>query len=129
MRGKWRFSATSVDQLPKMMSSALVFGAPLTVPIPDVDHTDYLLVLGGLDAASINVALASGHFIDSNPLMRSLQADMSFWWSFPKMGVHLVITFLILWFPSKRVLAGGAMLSALYIFLIINNVVVVTGPF
>ena len=86
----------------------------------------YLLTLGGLDAASINVALATGHFVETNPLMRSLQADMSFWWSFPKMGVHLVIAFLILWFPSRRILAGGTMLSALYILLIINNVMVVT---
>ncbi len=85
----------------------------------------FLLILGGLDAASTNVALAAGH-IESNPLMRSLQADMSFWWSFPKMGVHLVIAYLILWFPSKRVLVSGSMLSALYILLIINNAVVVS---
>ncbi len=85
----------------------------------------FLLMLGGLDAASTNVALAAGHF-ESNPLMRSLQADMSFWWSFPKMGVHLAIAFLILWFPSKRVLASGTMLSALYVLLVINNSVLVS---
>ncbi len=84
----------------------------------------FLLMLGGLDAASTNVALAVGHF-ESNPLMRFLQADMSFWWSFPKMGAHLIITFLVLWFPSKRVLATGTMLSALYVLLVINNAVVV----
>ena len=84
----------------------------------------FLLILGGMDAASTNLALAAGH-IESNPLMRSLQADMSFWWSFPKMGVHLVIAFLVLWFPSKRVLASGTMLSALYILLVINNAVLV----
>jgi len=43
---KKRFSATSVDQLPKMLSGAAMFGGSLTVPIPDVDHTDYLLMLG-----------------------------------------------------------------------------------
>ncbi|MCZ6464234.1 MAG: molybdopterin-dependent oxidoreductase [Proteobacteria bacterium] len=41
-----RFSASSVDQIPKMLSSCLVFGGVLTIPIPDVDRTDYLLVLG-----------------------------------------------------------------------------------
>ncbi len=84
----------------------------------------FLLILGGLDAASTNVALAVGH-IESNPLMRSLQADMSFWWSFPKMGAHLIITFLVLCFPCMRVLASGTMLSALYVLLVINNAVLV----
>jgi anaerobic selenocysteine-containing dehydrogenase len=49
---RWRFSATSVDQLPKMVSSSLLFGAPLAVPIADIDHTDFLLVLGANPMAS-----------------------------------------------------------------------------
>jgi anaerobic selenocysteine-containing dehydrogenase len=40
------FSASTVDQRPKEISSALLFGAPLTVPVPDIDRTDYLLLLG-----------------------------------------------------------------------------------
>ncbi|MDJ0848731.1 MAG: molybdopterin-dependent oxidoreductase [Myxococcota bacterium] len=47
-----RFSASSVDQLPKMLSSCAMYGAPLAVPIPDVDRTDYLLVLGANPLAS-----------------------------------------------------------------------------
>ncbi len=43
---RWRFSATSVDQLPKMVSSSQLFGSPGRFAVPDVDHTDYLLVLG-----------------------------------------------------------------------------------
>lgn len=42
-----RYSASSADQLPKMVSAALMFGGGLTIPVPDVDRTDYLLVLGG----------------------------------------------------------------------------------
>jgi anaerobic selenocysteine-containing dehydrogenase len=41
-----RFSATSVDQLPKMISSCLLFGEQLLVPVPDVDRTAYLLIIG-----------------------------------------------------------------------------------
>jgi anaerobic selenocysteine-containing dehydrogenase len=41
-----RFSASSVDQLPKQLSSLLMYGRGLTIPIPDVDRTSYLLVLG-----------------------------------------------------------------------------------
>ena len=40
------FSASTVDQMPKQVASGLMFGAPLAVPIPDVDHTDHLWVLG-----------------------------------------------------------------------------------
>ncbi len=43
---KWRFSASSVDQLPKMLSSAFMYGSPLAFPVPDLDRTDHLLMLG-----------------------------------------------------------------------------------
>lgn len=46
------FSASSVDQLPKQVAVGLMFGAALSVPIPDVDRTDYLLVLGANPLAS-----------------------------------------------------------------------------
>src|SRR5262249_24884678 len=36
-----RFSATSLDQLPHMLASALMFGHSLLFPVPDVDRTDY----------------------------------------------------------------------------------------
>lgn len=40
------FSASTVDQMPKQVSSALMFGTGLSIPIPDLDRTQYLLVLG-----------------------------------------------------------------------------------
>jgi anaerobic selenocysteine-containing dehydrogenase len=49
---KRRFSATSVDQLPKMLSCGAVFGGVFTIPIPDLDRTEYLLVLGANPLAS-----------------------------------------------------------------------------
>jgi anaerobic selenocysteine-containing dehydrogenase len=41
-----RFSASSVDQLPKQLSSLLMYGRGLLIPVPDVDRTSYFLVLG-----------------------------------------------------------------------------------
>ncbi|MEN8184969.1 MAG: molybdopterin-dependent oxidoreductase, partial [Myxococcota bacterium] len=49
---KRRFSATSVDQLPKMVSSWMLFGHPGLFAVPDVDRTDFLLVLGANPLAS-----------------------------------------------------------------------------
>ncbi|MGH2726090.1 MAG: molybdopterin-dependent oxidoreductase, partial [Actinomycetota bacterium] len=46
------YTATTVDQMPKHVSSALMFGTPLSIPIPDVDRTDYLLILGANPYAS-----------------------------------------------------------------------------
>jgi anaerobic selenocysteine-containing dehydrogenase len=40
------FSATTVDQMPKQVAAGLMFGTALSVPIPDVDRTDHLLILG-----------------------------------------------------------------------------------
>jgi len=40
------FSASTVDQRPKEVASGLMFGGSLTVPVPDIDRTDLLLMLG-----------------------------------------------------------------------------------
>src|SRR5918992_195297 len=46
------FSASTVDQRPKEIANALMYGAPLTVAIPDVDRTQHLLMLGANPLAS-----------------------------------------------------------------------------
>ncbi|MBT8240973.1 MAG: molybdopterin-dependent oxidoreductase, partial [Acidimicrobiia bacterium] len=45
------FSASTVDQRPKEVSSAMLFGS-VAVPVPDLDRTDYLLMLGANPRAS-----------------------------------------------------------------------------
>jgi anaerobic selenocysteine-containing dehydrogenase len=40
------FTAGTVDQVPKHFSSGYLFGDGLTIPVPDVDRTDFLLLLG-----------------------------------------------------------------------------------
>src|SRR5579883_1349887 len=40
------YSASTLDQMPKQVSAGYMFGTMLSIPIPDVDHTDYLLILG-----------------------------------------------------------------------------------
>jgi len=47
-----RFSATSVDQLPHHLTSHLMYGHGLLLPIPDIDHTDFMLILGANPLAS-----------------------------------------------------------------------------
>jgi anaerobic selenocysteine-containing dehydrogenase len=40
------FTASSVDQLPKHVACGMMFGDPLAIPVPDIDRTDLLVVLG-----------------------------------------------------------------------------------
>jgi anaerobic selenocysteine-containing dehydrogenase len=40
------FSASTVDQMPKQISAGLMFGNLFNLPVPDLERTDYLLMLG-----------------------------------------------------------------------------------
>ena len=46
LRTKNVYTASTVDQMPKHVSCGLVFGHPLAIPVPDIDRTDLLLLLG-----------------------------------------------------------------------------------
>ncbi|MFT4768452.1 MAG: anaerobic selenocysteine-containing dehydrogenase [Glaciecola sp.] len=52
LRSKNRFSATSVDQLPHHLTSLWLFGHKSLFPIPDIDRSDYFLMLGANPIAS-----------------------------------------------------------------------------
>ena len=49
---KNRFSATSADQLPHHFAAWLMFGHPMLLPIPDIDRTDFMLIIGANPLAS-----------------------------------------------------------------------------
>jgi anaerobic selenocysteine-containing dehydrogenase len=46
------FSASTVDQVPKHVAGGYMFGTAQSIPVPDIDHTDYLLMLGANPYAS-----------------------------------------------------------------------------
>ena len=52
LRTRNRYSATSLDQLPHQLVDNLLYGHQLLLPIPDIDRTDFFLVLGGNPMAS-----------------------------------------------------------------------------
>ena len=47
-----RFSASTVDQMPRHVASGHVFGSPVAIPVPDLDRTDHLVILGANPYAS-----------------------------------------------------------------------------
>ncbi|MET4923650.1 molybdopterin oxidoreductase family protein [Streptomyces sp. PSRA5] len=46
LRTRNLFTASTLDQMPKHVSSGLLFGDALAIPVPDLDRTDHLLLLG-----------------------------------------------------------------------------------
>ncbi|MFC4497004.1 molybdopterin-dependent oxidoreductase [Streptomyces ovatisporus] len=40
------YTASTLDQMPKHVSCGLLYGDPQAIPVPDVDRTDHLLILG-----------------------------------------------------------------------------------
>lgn len=47
LRPGFMATASTVDQMPKHRACAEMFGDPLAVPVPDIDRTDLLVVIGG----------------------------------------------------------------------------------
>ncbi len=47
-----RFSATSIDQLPHHIISMHLFGHMLRIPVPDVNRTQHMMIIGGNPLAS-----------------------------------------------------------------------------
>ena len=60
MGARQRFSATSVDQLPHMLANLEMFGHQLLFTVPDLDRTDFLLMLGANPAASNGSLMTAG---------------------------------------------------------------------
>lgn len=52
LRTRNRFSASTVDQVPHQLVAWQLYGHQLLIPVPDVDRTDLLLVVGGNPMAS-----------------------------------------------------------------------------
>jgi len=46
------FSATSMDQLPHQYAAHFMFGHELRIPVPDIDRTDYMIIMGANPVAS-----------------------------------------------------------------------------
>ncbi|HTT09727.1 MAG TPA: molybdopterin-dependent oxidoreductase [Burkholderiaceae bacterium] len=46
------YSASTIDQMPKQLSSGLMFGEWLSIPVPDIERTQLLVILGANPAVS-----------------------------------------------------------------------------
>ncbi len=65
------FSATSVDQLPHQLIAFWMYGHQFRIPIPDIDRTRYLLILGA------NPVVSNGSLMTAPDVKRRLLAIQS----------------------------------------------------
>src|SRR6185312_4150958 len=63
------YTASTVDQMPKQVSAGHMFGTMLSVPVPDVDRCDHLLMLGA------NPLVSNGSLLTA-PNMRGRLRDI-----------------------------------------------------
>jgi len=61
------YSATSADQLPHHLTSSLMFGHGFLLPIPDLDRTEFFLMLGA------NPAVSNGSMMTAPGMRRRLK--------------------------------------------------------
>ncbi len=65
------YSAGTVDQWPRNVVSALLYGGAWTVPVPDVDRTDFLLMLGANPFDSQGSLLAAPYLMKRLAALRA----------------------------------------------------------
>jgi anaerobic selenocysteine-containing dehydrogenase len=65
------FSASTLDQMPKHLSSGLMFGEFLSIPVPDIERTDFLLMLGANPMVSNGSLWTVPNFRDKAKALRS----------------------------------------------------------
>lgn len=58
-----KFAATSNDQLPHMLANLQLFGNQVLFPVPDIDHTDLLILIGSNPAASNGSLISAPDFM------------------------------------------------------------------
>jgi anaerobic selenocysteine-containing dehydrogenase len=65
---KSRFTATSLDQLPHHFLAWQLYGHPMLMPIPDIDHTDLWVIFGG------NPIVSNGSIMTAPDVAKRLHA-------------------------------------------------------
>jgi anaerobic selenocysteine-containing dehydrogenase len=100
------YSASTSDQMPKQVACGYVFGDPLAIPVPDLDRTDYLLMLGANPLESNgslctapdfpgrlkNLRARGGRFVVIDP-RRTRTADLADQHLFIRPGADAVLLF------------------------------------
>src|SRR5258708_10402158 len=70
------FSASTLDQIPKQLSSGLMFGDFLSIAVPDIERADFLLMLGANPMVSNGSLWTVPNFRDKAKAMRARRGKL-----------------------------------------------------
>ncbi len=65
------YSASTLDQMPKQLSSGLMFGDWLSLPVPDIERTEFLMILGANPMVSNGSLWTVPNFRDKAKALRA----------------------------------------------------------
>lgn len=80
-----------------------------------------LVFVGMMDAISTEVALRAGGAWEANPIIRALQANLGVYWIVPKMALHGMLAFMVIWYPNRTTLVAMTGVAALVTAASVNN--------
>ena len=64
------FSASTLDQMPKHVACGYLYGNPLAFTVPDLDRTDYLVIIGGNPLVSNGSLATAADFVGKLKALR-----------------------------------------------------------
>lgn len=73
-----RFSSASTDQMPHHVASNFMLGAGMLIPVPDIDRTDFMLIIGGNPVVSNGSMMTAPNVIGRMKAIQNV-AEKSSW--------------------------------------------------
>ncbi len=80
-----------------------------------------LVLVGGFDAFTTELALRTGGAIEINPVIRAAQEGLGVWWIAAKMAAHVLLAGAVLWFPNRPTLIAMSLVTLLTAAVAVNN--------
>ena len=79
-----------------------------------------IAVAGVFDVISTDLALSAGAY-EANPIIRSLQAWLGVAWIAPKLLMHVLLGYMVMWYPNRPTLIMMTIVCGLIFLAAFNN--------
>lgn len=79
-----------------------------------------MVLVGWLDVVSTHLALEAGGE-EANPIVHFLMVHLGAFWAVPKIVLHGLIGFMIMWWPNRPTLLMLSVTTAMILAAVINN--------
>lgn len=80
-----------------------------------------IVIAGFCDVISTDLALSTGTAREANPVIRMVQDLLGPLWVAPKMALHGVLGYMVMWFPDRATLVAMSLVTGVVFLASINN--------